>query len=326
MKIQLWIARREPYWQRLDFLLKKIEKKGIKSLKASEIQELSALYRSVSADLARAKTFKVGTILIEDLHKLTTRAYSQVYQAPRGQDWGGIWRFYRWGFPETVQKTWPYTTIATLTFIVGGLIAWWYAWSDPNFIAMVAPPELITKVRDDQELWMGSIIGVEPLASSGIMINNMSVSFRVVSVGIVAGILTLFILFYNGLLIGTIATLVGQNNLAYPFWAFVFPHGSLELPAIFLSGGAGLLIARALLFPGQYKRADALKIYGLQAAQLVFGIVPLLFIAGIIEGFFSPNPSVPDPLKYVAGLLLFILLIQYCSLSKGTSSSSITPQ
>ena len=314
MKIQLWIARREPYWQRLDFLLKKIEKKGIKSLKASEIQELSALYRSVSADLARAKTFKVGTILIEDLHKLTTRAYSQVYQAPRGQDWGGIWRFYRWGFPETVQKTWPYTTIATLTFIVGGLIAWWYAWSDPNFIAMVAPPELITKVRDDQELWMGSIIGVEPLASSGIMINN------------VAGILTLFILFYNGLLIGTIATLVGQNNLAYPFWAFVFPHGSLELPAIFLSGGAGLLIARALLFPGQYKRADALKIYGLQAAQLVFGIVPLLFIAGIIEGFFSPNPSVPDPLKYVAGLLLFILLIQYCSLSKGTSSSSITPQ
>ena len=53
MKIQLWIARREPYWQRLDFLLKKIEKKGIKSLKASEIQELSALYRSVSADLAR---------------------------------------------------------------------------------------------------------------------------------------------------------------------------------------------------------------------------------------------------------------------------------
>ena len=312
MKIQLWIARREPYWQRLDFLLKKIEKKGIKSLKASEIQELSALYRSVSADLARAKTFKVGTILIEDLHKLTTRAYSQVYQAPRGQDWGGIWRFYRWGFPETVQKTWPYTTIATLTFIVGGLIAWWYAWSDPNFIAMVAPPELITKVRDDQELWMGSIIGVEPLASSGIMINNMSVSFRVVSGGIVAGILTLFILFYNGLLIGTIATLVGQNNLAYPFWA--------------LSGGAGVLIARALLFPGQYKRADALKIYGLQAAQLVFGIVPLLFIAGIIEGFFSPNPSVPDPLKYVAGLLLFILLIQYCSLSKGTSSSSITPQ
>ncbi len=312
MKIKLWIARRESYWQRLDSLLKKIEQKGIKSLNASEIQELSALYRSVSTDLARAKTFKVGTILIQDLHQLTTRAYSQIYQSPRGQDWEGIWTFYRWGFPQTVQKTWKYTAVATLTFLFGGLMAWWYSWSDPNFISLVVPPELITKVRDDQELWMGSIIGMEPLASSGIMINNMSVSFRVIAGGIIAGIFTLFILFYNGLLIGTIATLVGQNNLAYPFWAFVFPHGSLELPAIFLSGGAGLLIAKGLLFPGEYKRADALKIYGLQAARLVFGIVPLLFIAGVIEGFFSPNPSVPDPLKYVVGLLLLMLLIQYC--------------
>ncbi|MDJ0846064.1 stage II sporulation protein M [Crocosphaera sp.] len=316
MKIQRWIARREPAWQRLDFLLKKIEKKGIKSLNASEIQELSALYRSVSADLARAKTFEVGNTLTQDLHQLTTRAYSQIYQGPRGQDWGAIWRFYRWGFPETVQQTWPCTAIATFTFLLGGLIAWWYAWSDPAFIPSVVPPELITKVRDEQELWMGSIIGIEPLASSGIMINNMSVSFRIIGGGIIAGIFTLFILFYNGLLIGSIATLVGQNNLAYPFWAFVFPHGSLELPAIFLSGGAGLLIAKALLFPGNYTRVDAFKIYGLQAAQLVFGVVPLLFIAGIIEGFFSPNPSVPDPLKYVVGLLLFIVLIQYCSVRK----------
>ncbi|MGK7958081.1 MAG: stage II sporulation protein M, partial [Crocosphaera sp.] len=316
MNLQRWIARREPFWQRLDSLLKKIEKKGIKSLKASEIQELSALYRSVSADFARAKTFNLGTTLIQDLHQLTTRAYSQIYQGPRGQDWGGIWRFYRWGFPETVQKTWIYTAIATFTFCLGGLIAWWYSWSDPTFISLVVPPELITKVRDEQELWMGSIIGMEPLASSNIMINNMSVSFRIIGGGIVLGIFTLFVLFYNGLLIGSVATLVGQNNLAYPFWAFVFPHGSLELPAIFLSGSAGLLIAKALLFPGNYKRADAFKIYGLQAAQLVFGIVPLLFVAGIIEGFFSPNPSVPDPLKYVVGLLLLILLIQYCSLSK----------
>ncbi len=319
MKIQRWIARREPFWQRLDSLLKKTEKKGIKSLNASEIQELSGLYRSVSADLARAKTFQVGTILIQDLHQLTTRAYSQIYQSPRGQDWGGIWRFYRWGFPATVQKTWTYTAIATVTFCLGGLIAWWYSWSDPTFISLVVPSELITKVRDQQELWMGSIIGMEPLASSGIMVNNMSVSFRIIGGGIIFGIFTLFVLFYNGLLIGSVATLVGQNNLAYPFWAFVFPHGSLELPAIFLSGGAGLLIAKALLFPGEYKRADALKIYGLQAAQLVFGIVPLLFIAGIIEGFFSPNPSVPDPLKYLVGLLLLILLIQYCSLKKERS-------
>jgi uncharacterized membrane protein SpoIIM required for sporulation len=160
---------------------------------------------------------------------------------------------------------------------------------------------------------MGSIVGVEPLASSQIMTNNLNVSFAAVAGGITAGLYTVFILALNGLSIGAIATLVGQNNLAYPFWAFVFPHGSLELPAIFFAGGAGLLIARAILFPGKYRRVDALKFYGSQAAQLVFGIVPMLILAGMIEGFFSPSPIVPAPLKYFAGIGIFTLLVMYCS-------------
>ncbi|MDZ4875655.1 MAG: hypothetical protein CLLPBCKN_005075 [Chroococcidiopsis cubana SAG 39.79] len=163
---------------------------------------------------------------------------------------------------------------------------------------------------------MGSIVGVEPLASTNIMTNNISVSFAAVSGGITAGLYTTFLLVYNGLSIGAVATLVGQNNLAYPFWAFVFPHGALELPAIFFAGGAGFLIARAIVFPGKYKRGDAIKFYGTQAAQLVLGIVPMLVIAGIIEGFFSPSPIVPSPLKYLAGIGLFALLVMYCQRKK----------
>jgi uncharacterized membrane protein SpoIIM required for sporulation len=145
------------------------------------------------------------------------------------------------------------------------------------------------------------------------MLNNISISFGAVAGGITAGIYTTFLLAFNGLSIGAVATLVGQNNLAYPFWAFVFPHGSLELPAIFFAGGAGLLIARAILFPGKYLRAEALKLYGSQAVQLVYGIVPMLIIAGTIEGFFSPSPVIPAPLKYLTGMTLFAFLIMYCS-------------
>lgn len=108
-----------------------------------------------------------------------------------------------------------------------------------------------------------------------------------------------------------ISALVGQNNLAYPFWAFVFPHGALELPAIFLSGGAGLLIARGLLFPGKYQRAAALRYYGFQAIQLLFGIVPMLIVAGMIEGFLSPNPAITESLKYIISLVIFWLFMIY---------------
>ena len=313
MNIQRWVARRESNWQRLDALLRQVETKGLKSLNAAQIRELASLYRSVAADLARAQTQQVGNILIQNLQSLTTRAYTQIYQGSRRQEWQAVVEFYRWELPRVIQQTFAYTAIATALFILGLIVAWWYAWQDPTFMSLIVPQRLISQVRDKHELWMGSIVGIEPLASSGIMINNLKVSFGAVAGGITAGAFTVYIMVFNGLLIGAIATLVGQNNLAYPFWAFVFPHGALELPAIFFAGGAGLLLARAILFPGEYRRGDALKFYGSQAVQLVFGIVPLLVIAGIIEGFISPNPRIPDPFKYLFGTMLFISLYTYCN-------------
>ena len=95
MNIQRWIARREPNWQRLDALLRQIEKKGLKSLRASEIRELASLYRSVAADLARARTQQIGNTLIQRLQSLTTRAYTQIYQGSRRQEWQAILKFYQ---------------------------------------------------------------------------------------------------------------------------------------------------------------------------------------------------------------------------------------
>jgi uncharacterized membrane protein SpoIIM required for sporulation len=318
MNIQRWIARHEPNWKRLDALLRQVERKKLKSLRADEIKELASLYRSVSADLARARTNQVGNTLVQDLQILTSRGYNQIYQGSRRQEWQAVVEFYRWGFPQAVQQAWAYIAVATALFLLGALVAWWYAWQDPVFLSLVVPEHLIHKVRDEHELWMGSIVGVEPLASSNITINNLSVSFAAVAGGITGGAYTIFLMVFNGISIGAVATLVTQNNLAYPFWAFVFPHGSLELPAIFFAGGAGLLLARAILFPGKYRRADALKFYGTPASQLVFGIVPMLIIAGTIEGFFSPSPLVPSAFKYIAGMGLFALLAIYCSRKPGS--------
>jgi uncharacterized membrane protein SpoIIM required for sporulation len=143
------------------------------------------------------------------------------------------------------------------------------------------------------------------------MQNNISVTILAFAGGMTAGIFTTFLLWTNGLSIGAIATLVGKYHLAYPFWAFVLPHGALELPAIFIAGGAGLLLAKAIVFPGQYRRRDQLKLLGGKAIQLMFGVVPMLFMAGIIEGFFSPSPVVPSSLKYLVGTVLFSLLVIY---------------
>lgn len=316
MNLQRWINRKEPLWKQLEALLQKIDKQGFKSLNANEVRSLSSLYRIVSADLARARTHQLGQTLTHSLQTLTTRAYSQVYQGSRRQDWKAAREFVLWGFPAVVQETALYIGLATLMFLVGGLVAWWYAWRDPAFMTIAVPQPMIDMVMTEKKLWMGRILGNEPMSSSSIMTNNLSVSFRAAAGGITAGLFTTYILVLNGILIGAVGVLVAQGGLAYPFWAFVFPHGSLELPAIFISGGAGLLIARALLFPGEYRRVDAFKLYGLKAAQLMFGVVAMLIVAGVIEAFISPQLWLPAPLKYVFGTALFIALVVYCSRSK----------
>jgi uncharacterized membrane protein SpoIIM required for sporulation len=316
MNIQRWIARREQSWRQLEALLRQVEKQGLRSLRASQIQALSSLYRSVSADLARARTQQVGSLIVNNLQSLTSRSYSQIYQGSRRQEWQAIREFYLWGFPAVVQHSRGYIILTVALFGVAALASWWLAWRDPMFLELIVPPELISQVRDRGELWTGSIVGIEPFASSSIMINNIRVSFAAVAGGITAGLITAYIIFFNGIQIGSIGALVGQSNLAVSFWAFVFPHGSLELPAIFLAGAAGFLIARALLFPAPYRRLDALKLYGQQAAQLVFGIVPMLVIAGTIEGFFSPSPVIPDLFKYAVGAGLLVCLIYYLSRKK----------
>lgn len=323
MNIQRWMARRETSWRQLDTLLTQAEKSGLRSLSAGQVRQMAGLYRSVSADLARAQGHGVSQTVVKDLQRLTNRSYSQIYQSSRRQEWQALWEFCRYGFPAAVQQSWKYIAIATALFVSGGLVGWWFAWRDPAFLTLVLGQEFVEEVKTSQELWTVSIMGVEPVASSGIMINNIGVSLGAMVGGITMfvpqlpmitppGAFTVFVLVFNGLMIGCVGVLVAQANLAYDLWAFVFPHGALELPAIFMAGGAGLLLARGILLPGPYRRVDALKRYGLQAAQLLYGIVPMLVIAGLIEGFFSPQDWIPNPLKYAVGTALFMALVQYC--------------
>jgi uncharacterized membrane protein SpoIIM required for sporulation len=105
-----------------------------------------------------------------------------------------------------------------------------------------------------------------------------------------------------------ISTACHQAHMSLKLWSFVAAHGSLELPAIIIAGGAGLRLAYGLLFPGVYSRRHSLAVAGSESVRLVSGVVPLLAVAGVLEGFLSPS-SAPVWLKFVTGILLFALLL-----------------
>ncbi len=140
MNIRRWIARREASWQQLNILLSQVEKRGLKSLSSEQIQQLASLYRSASADLARAKTHPVGDAITGELQRLVSRSYGLIYQGSRRQDWRAIAQFYRTELPQTIQQSRGYIALATLLFLGGRASAGGSPGETPNSWRWWCPP------------------------------------------------------------------------------------------------------------------------------------------------------------------------------------------
>lgn len=325
MDLTRFVEERRPDWERLDHLAKQAGQ-TLGRLGKVDLRELGALYRQASSDLARVQAVRAEPELVEYLNNLVVRAHGIIYQ-PEPARLKALTTFFAREFPTLVRQEWRPILLALFVDVLPALWCLLMAALDPSFIDAVAPPGLRERL-DNGELWVYRINPIKPLASSAILTNNITVTFTFFALGIVFGVGTLWGLAYNGIHFGSIAVLVNQTRMAREFWAFVLPHGVLEIPAIYIGGGAGFILGAALLFPGDLSRKDALVVRGRVAVKLVLGCVPLLIIAGIIEAFFSPLPpsSMPIGAKFLVGAALFSLLLLYLLLGGRTPVKSITKE
>jgi uncharacterized membrane protein SpoIIM required for sporulation len=149
--------------------------------------------------------------------------------------------------------------------------------------------------------------------ASQIIANNVQVTFGVFALGITAGIGSLLLLVLNGVSLGGVFGLYQSKGIATLLLAFVAPHGVLELTAVCIAGGAGFLLAAALLLPGRRTRKRALVENGQRAIRLVAAATVLLLVAGTLEGFVSPIPWWPLRAKFAVSAATLVLLVLYLS-------------
>lgn len=302
-----WVEKRKPYWARLEELVQK-SSRGIAALSHSELKELGLLYRQTASDLAAVREDVSNRQLKLYLNQLLGRSHNLIYMGHKPKV-AALVQFYRDTYPRIFRETLPQTITATVICLVTAVVAWVLTVQNPDFAYRLLGAHMIDSI-EQQHMWTDSIVTIKPLASSGIMTNNLSVAFSMFALGITGGLGTIWMLAVNGLLLGVIGAATARAGMALQLWSFVAPHGSLELPAIFIAGGAGLEVARGLLFPGLLSRRDSLELAGGRATRLLLGTIPMLVIAGVIEGFFSPSAA-PMAAKFALGAVLFTALITY---------------
>lgn len=328
MNLERWVRQRKKSWQKLETILASIDKSGMSSLNQDELRQLGRLYRATSADLSRARSYLADRQLESYVNNLVVRAHNQVYQTANNR-LIDLFRFLWVGFPSLVVKNFVYVLAAFTIFAVP--LAWSYISTnmDLNFarqeIMAGHPlvPDHLWSTIERREMWTDSVQHYSPLAASQIATNNIHVAILAFALGITFGLGTTWILIINGLSLGTVFGVCHNFGIARNLLAFVAPHGVLELTAIFISGGAGLLMGKALLFPGNYSRQASLKKAAKPALALFGGCIPILIIAGTIEGFISPRTDISLWSRYWLSLTTFVLLALYLFIPRNTAAAEI---
>lgn len=313
---------RQARWRELDALLRRVDAAGLRSLGPDVLERLVVLYRAATADLARAQTEGWPRQVREYLNELVARAHGRVYAAqPRARV--GLLAYFFGAVPMTFRRRWHYVAAATLLTVAVALAFYVAVRSDPAL-----GHELLGSFADDLEHFAtsddpaGHYFADQPFVqylgggafSAYLFLHNLRVAVLCFATGVTFGLGTLYLLLANAMMLGAFFAVGANVGGLAKLTSVVAPHGALELPAIFIAAGGGLLMAHALISPGKWRRADALRMAARDALALLLSAAPLFLAAGIIEGNISPRFSGffgNDTVRFVFAVAVFIVMLLY---------------
>ncbi len=310
-----FVSTRQGSWERFRARASALERSGLTGLDGTNVVAFAAEYREIAADLARARTYGVDSRLVSYLERIVGAGHNALYGL-RGVTRFPIMQLLGRDLPAAVVQARRYVLAAFLVFLIPGFIGFGVIRGRPDVAERMLPDEMIARAESGASRQAEGRGYAEapspylPVVATSIVANNIQVAFSAFAFGITAGIGTALVLAFNGLFFGAVVALFANYGLAVWLLTFVAGHGVLELTAIFIAGGAGLLIARAAVAPGDLTRRDALVVHGRLAIKLVGAAAFLLVIAGLIEGFISASGA-PGALKFGVSAASAVFLVFY---------------
>lgn len=262
-------------------------------------------------DLSYAKTFYPYSNTTRYLNGLAAQIFRSIYQNKKKSE-NRIAGFLAVQLPITIRRHHRSLMISFLSFLLFTIIGIFSASQEPTFVRSVLGDAYVDMT--EQNIAAGDPFGVYKDADEfqmfvHIAYNNISVAFRTFVLGVTLGIGTLYMLFRNGLMLGVFEYMFFQQGLGIQSILVVFIHGTLEVSAIVIAGAAGLILGKAMLFPGTYTRLQSVKHGAKDSVKIIMGLIPVFIIAAVFESYVTRHTTMPlwASLFILGGSLAFVL-------------------
>ena len=314
------VASGTPRWSSFAARLDQAQRRGLGSLGEEGVRAFVAEYRDLAADLARLQTAARGRERDEVfyLSRLMAGAHNLLYRG-RALTFKDVWRTFAVEAPREVRRSVRPIALAALLLFGPAIIAYAAVLGDPPVARVFIPASMMERAEEgvrrarEGQGYIPDPQLFRPVMATTIIANNVQVTFAAFAMGIAFGIGTVLVLVTNGVSLGGVFGLYTSKGIGSLLLAFVAPHGVLELTAICIAGGAGFLLAAALLVPGNRPRGEALRANGRRAIRLIAASTVLLLIAGTLEGFVSPIETWPLSWKLGVSAVTAVFLAVYLS-------------
>ena len=288
-----FIEKRKANWKRLEELIGRARGlRGLRRFSREEVRELGRGYRRTASDLAIARVESRDQNLINYLNNLVIRAHGEIYRT-ESKGLRAIFNFYAYEFPAIFRRTFRFTLAIFIIFLLLSAFSFIATYRNDDFSEFAYIPPPMVKIIKQRQMWTDMLNEMAPVGAAQIMTNNIGVGLKTFALSILPVWGTIEALMPSALQFGAINALIIKYGMTLKLWSFVIGHGVLEFTAIFIAGGAGLMLGMAILVPGERTRGEALLERGATAIKLLAGCIPLLILAGLIEAFISPTPIHP---------------------------------
>ncbi len=298
-----FVRLRRPLWEAFEAELA-ATRGSLRKAGYGTLEDMALRYRQVLHDHALAAARFPGTAAARRLQSLALEGTRRLTGEGRQQQ-AGVRVFFRHTFPRAFQRQLGLLGIAVALFLLAAVWGLTVAALRPAVGLAFLGPEAVRGLEEGR-LWTNSLVSTVPpaVSSSRIATNNISVALTAWSGGVLAGVVPLYVVLLNGLMLGATLSVTMHYSMGADLLEFIAAHGLLELTLILVSAAAGLALGRALLAAGDLPRAVALREASRDSLAVLLGCVPWFVVLALVEVFVSPSPEVPAAVKLILGLAL----------------------